>query len=202
MSRKTGSIFERKLRAYASENEAIRHLTRRSGRVLAGCLLTAGAACAAGGQAQAAILYHNEIPDFVVSSGAGHVQRYISMSGGNKFRIKYWDGSWQSLTIHPVTTKASVARQVAGVARYFAEGATIGASAVWEHAFSDLLASRSGGGQFEGLTGFIGVRFDAARATKYGWIQFEGAADGMSGIIHGWATQSDGSAIVTSGEAQ
>ncbi|MDM8542754.1 hypothetical protein QUF90_16895 [Desulfococcaceae bacterium HSG9] len=61
-----------------------------------------------------------------------------------------------------------------------------------------LATSYSGGstyGNFIGKTGYIGVKFDCAAGTCYGWIQFTGAADVKSGIVVDWAYEDTGASI-------
>jgi len=70
-------------------------------------------------------------------------------------------------------------------------GDKIGADLLWLHTKDDgLLAGYYGtwwGGRFVGEAGYIGVKFDLADGTHYGWIAFEGEEDASWGLVTGWA---------------
>ena len=70
-------------------------------------------------------------------------------------------------------------------------GDKIGADLLWQYTKDNgLLAGYYGtwwGGRFVGEAGYIGVKFDLADGTHYGWIAFEGEQDASWGLVTGWA---------------
>lgn len=53
---------------------------------------------------------------------------------------------------------------------------------------------------FRNATGFIGVKFQCAGSTYYGWIRFTGNAAGDGGTIHEWAYEDTPNTAIDAGE--
>lgn len=187
-----------KLKCYSSDARD----SRRRAKVLAGAMLTAGAACAGLPEAGAAIHYTDVNPDITV--GAANINFNVTMGGGRRHFIRYYPAS-NSLAINNAATSANAQMANAtGGARYFAAGANIGATGIlWTGWYQPLCHGGTGpGGNFLNKDGYIGVRFSAAPNRNYGWIRLQGAANGLSGIVKGFAYQDVVNTSIRAGEAQ
>lgn len=197
--------LESRLAAYEAGVSANRRLDRRKARLLAGALLTAGATCAISSAAEAAIVYTDVNPDVTVNST--NLQFNVNLGGVNHFGIRYSYSSYSVFINHfgTAATNRRVARGAAAdVAKYFANGATIGAGENWQHSWM-MLCEGSGtpGGNFLNKDGYLGIRFPTGSGTdpKFGWVRFQGAANGQSGIVKAYAYQDSGASI-RAGEGQ
>jgi hypothetical protein len=197
--------LESRLAAYNAGASANRGLSRRKARLLAGAMLTAGAACAISPAAEAAIVYTDVNPDFTVN--AESVQFNINLGGVNRFGIVYSYSSYSVFINHfdPTATNRRMARGAAAdLAKYFTSGVTIGTGENWQHSWMRLCeGSSSPGGNFLNKDGYIGIRFPTGSGTdpKYGWVRFQGGVNGRSGLVKAYAYQDSGASI-RAGEAQ
>lgn len=192
-----------RLSGYTSNIAATRRLERRKAKLLAGVLLTAGAAGASLPTAEAAIVYTDVNPDVTVN--AANPQFNVSLAGVTRFGIFYSTTSSSVFINHfmsSITNRRMARGAAADLAKYFANGATIGAGENWQHTWM-MLCVAGGTGNFNGKDGYVGLRFPTGSGTdpKYGWIRFQGAANGLSGIVKAYAYQGDGSSI-RAGEGQ
>lgn len=74
----------------------------------------------------------------------------------------------------------------------------------WDTGWDTLAGTLSTAGNFVGQRGYIGVRFNTAAGTRYGWIQFEANAASTNGTIIDWAWEDSGGPILagdTKGQA-
>ncbi|MEA3385539.1 MAG: IPTL-CTERM sorting domain-containing protein [Thermodesulfobacteriota bacterium] len=74
----------------------------------------------------------------------------------------------------------------------------------WNTGWNTLAGIYATSGNFVGQRGYIGVRFNTAAGTKYGWIQFESNAASTNGTIIDWAWEDSGEPILagdTKGQA-
>lgn len=194
-----------RLSAYTAGAEATGHLERRKAKILAGALLTAGAACASQPAAVAAIHY-TPMTLTIGSTGAAPYDRCNFTAGTvRRCYIRYW----QYFSVIGIFHNASLSADAQALkgpagARYLASGAAIGAAqATWTGALQVLCeGAGTPGGSFLGKDGYIGIRFNAAPNRNYGWIRFQGSADGHNGTIKGWAWQDTVNATIFAGEGQ
>lgn len=199
------SSLDSRLASYSAGNAASRTLERRKARLLAGCLLTAGAAGAGLPAAEGAIQYTNPADETI--SAALHPAAnpfLINIAGANRFKAYYsaYLANGPSFVDLNVAAGDAIAQQAAGVyyLQNFAAGQTIGAGALWYGGFLKICGS-GGAGYFDGVTGYAGLRFNPGAGTRYGWLKFTGAANGLSGVVESWAYQDNGNSI-RAGEAQ
>ncbi len=83
-------------------------------------------------------------------------------------------------------------------------GATIDKSLLWLNSKDDgLLAGYYQtwwGGRFGGESGYIGVKFEEADGTHYGWIGFQAEDDASEGWVTGWAYESTPDTPIEAGQ--
>lgn len=226
---KTNPSLEKRIADYADGARETRRVERRKARLLAGALLTAGAACAGLPVAEATVVYTDVNPDVMVSWSNSNFK--INIAGVNRFQIGYSSWLASGYKIYSVFadrsggTSRNLARGATVYqAKRFAAGNTIGNAENWQNNWMMLCSTwtyatgtkgghaREGharrgprGGAFDGADGYIGIRFPTGTGTdpKYGWIEFEGANSGLyaRGIVKGFAYQDNGTAI-HAGEGQ
>lgn len=74
----------------------------------------------------------------------------------------------------------------------------------WDTGWDTLAGTHSTSGNFAGQRDYIGVRFNTAAGTRYGWVQFEANAASTNGTIIDWAWEDSGGPILagdTKGQA-
>lgn len=189
-----GKTLELRLARYEADSRTAR---QRRAKILAGVMLTAGAACALP-SAQAAIIYHDENPDRLVGSGASTFK--INIAGATRFTVQYWP-SFTSVSMNTNNVGLPSMAGGAHALKYFAAAAAIGAGENWMYSWQQILGPSSG--NFLNKDGYAGIRFQPSGSWVYGWIRIQGIAGVAppSATIKGWAYQDDGSSI-NAGEGQ
>ena len=184
-----GKSLESRLTRYEADSRIAR---QRRAKVLAGVMLTAGAACVGIPAVEAAIVYHDENPDKVVNSAAPLFQ--INIGGANRFTVQYWP-AFASVTMYTNNVGLPSMAGGAHLLKYFAAPAPIGSGENWVYSWQRIVSASSG--SFLNKEGYVGVRFQPVASWVYGWIRIAGAA-GMpppQATIRGWAYQDNGSSI-------
>jgi hypothetical protein len=165
----------------------------------------AAGALAMAGQAEAAVVYSgpknivvdasnpivtidldsNTVPDFAIFNRSYYINTTtpVQIQGHAIFGNPY-----NAFMINEQITTTSPPLLVVNLPNNYSVKYTLGTGRHWVFAgFLDVYYNGNSYGNFIGTTGYIGVRFNAACGTAYGWIQYSANSNATVGTIIDWA---------------
>ncbi len=162
----------------------------------------AAGALAIAGQAEAAVVYsgpqnivvnasnpfasidldNNTVPDFVIFN------YYYNYNTIARAHIIFGNPYNSAFMINEQVTTTSPPLMVVNIPANYTVKSTLATGRQWfSVGILDAYYKGTGYGNFLGTTGYIGVRFNAACGTAYGWIQYSSNNDATVGTIIDWA---------------
>jgi hypothetical protein len=162
-------------------------------------------------QAEAAIVYSG-LQNITVDSTHASVNIDLNGDSTDDFRFhRFSSTNIRLLRITPLTSVQHIINHYHFDANRFNAGynikSTLNYPFSWSNESSDTLAMvpyTNSGGLFNNATGYIGVRFHSSSCSgndyHYGWIQFRGNPQAVSGTIIDWAYETNCNQAIRTGD--